>query len=275
MLGCATEALFPRVSAMSSPIKGSQQPPTTKSGPRKVGAPLGSVPANKSPSSRPELVGVQYGSVTIISPELQWVGKEWNRKVHVFTRCNGCGAERWISLGNLERGRTKGCRACNQPVRFPKWLYVRMQGAEQRCTNPNSASWPDYGARGITFDFAGPAEAALWVQENLGLPDIPAKAEIDRIDNDKGYAPGNLRWSTRQVNQSHTRASPNTARMHKFRMEHPEVKYADATLTRMIGLGMTDEQIVDRFNKPSSKPKGKYGTFSTPDPAIVSLLKGS
>lgn len=211
----------------------------------------------------------------IISPDLQWVGKDWNRKIHVFTRCNGCAVERWISLGNLERGRTKGCRRCNQPVRFPKWLYTRMQGAEQRCTNPNHASWDGYGARGITFDFPSPAEGALWVQEHLGLPDDPKTVEVDRIDNDKGYAPGNLRWSTRQQNQSHTRASPNTARMHVFKIAYPAIKYADSTLIRMIGLGMTDEQIVEQFHKPSTKPKGKYGTFSTPDPVIVSLLKGS
>lgn len=32
------------------------------------------------------------------------------------------------------------------------------------------------------------------------------------------------------------------------------------------------DQIVERWNRPSDKPKGVYGTCSTADPAIVSLL---
>lgn len=259
---------------MSSPTKGSPGHPITKSGRRKGGAPLGNVNARKSPSCRPDLVGKKFGSVRVISPDLEWRGKPGSRRVFVQTRCDGCGAERSISLGNLERGRTKGCRACNQPVRFPRWLYRRLQAAQQRCTNPNDARFQDYGGRGITFDFASPADAALWVQANLGLPENPKLVEIDRIDNDKGYAGGNLRWASPQHNKLNQR-SQLTANMHRFRAEHPQVKYADATLKRMIGLGMTDEQIVVQWAKPSAKPKGKYGTFSTPDPVIASLLKGS
>lgn len=235
---------------------------------------MGNVNARKSPSSRPDLVGKKFGSVRIISPELEWRGAAGARRIFVLTRCEGCGAERSISLGNLERGRTKGCRACNQPVRFPKWLYKRMQAAQQRCTNPNDGRYADYGERGITFDFATPAEAALWVQEHLGLPENPKLVEIDRIDNDKGYAPGNLRWLSSRHNMMNRR-SQLTVNMHRFRTEHPDVLYADATLKRMIGLGMTDQQIMEQWQKPSAKPKGKYGTFSTPDPEIVSLLRDS
>jgi hypothetical protein len=51
---------------------------------------------------------------------------------------------------------------------------------------------------------------------------------------------------------------------------YPEVKYADATLKRLM-YHFTDAEIADRFfNLPSCKPKGVYGTFSTPDPSIVS-----
>ena len=42
----------------------------------------------------------------------------------------------------------------------------------------------------------------------------------------------------------------------------------------MIARGLTDEQIVERFHRPSRKPKGVYGTFSTLDPEIVSLCQG-
>jgi hypothetical protein len=111
----------------------------------------------------------------------------------------------------------------------------------------------------------------LWIKENLG---IHKDMELDRIDNDGHYEAGNLRWSTRRQNGSHTRKRPLAQAMHRFRQLYPDVRYADSTLTRLIGLGMAFEEIEDRFhNLPSTKPKGKYGTFSTPDHFIASLHK--
>lgn len=257
---------------MSSPTKDSQQPPTTKSGRKKVGAPLGNANSAKYGSCRPDLVGRQYGSVKIVSPEIEWRHGGGTRRAYVEAECCGCGRRSVIALGNLERGRTKGCRSCNQPVRFPKWLYRRMQSAQQRCINPKAQGYADYGGRGVTFDFPTPAEAALWVQQNLGLPENPKAVEIDRINNDAGYGPGNLRWATPQHNKLNQRSQP-TAKMHAFRMAHPEVRYADATLKRLFVMGLTDADIVERFSQPSCKPKGKYGTFSKPDPEIASLLR--
>ena len=49
---------------------------------------------------------------------------------------------------------------------------------------------------------------------------------------------------------------------------------ADPRLAKMVE-GMTDDQIIERYHKPSLKPKGKYGTYSTPDPTIASLVKDS
>lgn len=45
---------------------------------------------------------------------------------------------------------------------------------------------------------------AEWVVENLGLH---REKELDRRDNDKGYEPGNLKWSTRAENIKNSRTS--------------------------------------------------------------------
>jgi hypothetical protein len=63
------------------------------------------------------------------------------------------------------------------------------------------------------------------------------------------------------------------AKVHQFKLAHPEIRYADSTLYTLINTGLTSEQIVERFHKPSYKPKGKYGTFSIADPEIASLAK--
>lgn len=76
-------------------------------------------------------------------------------------------------------------------------LYSTWSGIKQRCYNPNAAHYDRYGGRGITMhdpwrhDFPVFAE---WVESNLGPR--PEGHTFDRIDNDKGYEPGNLKWST-------------------------------------------------------------------------------
>ena len=98
--------------------------------------------------------------------------------------------------------------------------------------------------------------------------------KIDRIDNNKNYEPGNIRLSTRQQNIAHTRKRMRVAHVHRFKQLYPWVKYADATLSKMVAT-LTYVEIAARFLCKSSKPKGVYGTFSMPDPFIASLSKDS
>lgn len=111
----------------------------------------------------------------------------------------------------------------------------------------------------------------LWVTEHLGQH---RELQIDRIDNNGHYEPGNLRWSNSSQNASHTRKRMRNALVHKFRQEHPEIRYADSTLPHLV-VKYTFEEIVERYHRKSHKPKGVYGTFSTADPFIASLSKGS
>lgn len=259
---------------MSSRTKALKQPPIISSTPRKVGRPLGSVPSNKSPSLRPDLVGMRFGSVEITRAEVGWKGKPYPR-MYVWVKCLTCPHESAVLFTNLTGGRTKGCSNCNQPKQFPTWLFARVQQQVARCTDPSHESWPSYGGRGIRFNFKSETEACLWIRDNLGIPERSRTTQIDRIDNDGHYEPGNLRWSTQSQNMAHTTAPQRTAKAHLFRTLYPDVRYADSTLRHLVAF-LTFDQIVDRFyNLPSCKPKGVYGTFSTPDPVVVSLLKGS
>ena len=74
--------------------------------------------------------------------------------------------------------------------------YQAWVGIKQRCTNPNYAAWHRYGGRGITM-------CAEWVDSFEAfyshIGDAPtAKHTVDRIDNNRGYEPGNVRWATRK-----------------------------------------------------------------------------
>jgi hypothetical protein len=81
-------------------------------------------------------------------------------------------------------------------------LYKRWAGIKQRCTDPNHAAYKNYGGRGITlhkpwFDFAVFAKA-------VGEPPSD-KHHLDRIDNNKGYIPNNVRWVTQAENNRNSR----------------------------------------------------------------------
>lgn len=216
----------------------------------------------------PELVGSQYGSLKIVSQTT----RESGCNLRVEVQCARCQGMHFALFHNIrKRPQTAACPHCNgrQPILVPEWLYHRCQAQLQRCTNPRAASFERYGGRGVEFRFSSVNEAAHWVAENLGV--ASQEMQLDRVNNNGHYEPGNLRWSTPVQNQNNTRVSGGRQRFIAFRKTHPEVRYADATLARLINTGLTDAKIVERWATPSAKPKGKYGTFSMQGPYRGSL----
>lgn len=83
--------------------------------------------------------------------------------------------------------------------------YVAWQNMRQRCMNPKFRQAADYGERGISID-------ASWVGRggfakffaSVG-PRPSARHTLDRVDNERGYVPGNVRWATRTTQNRNTR----------------------------------------------------------------------
>lgn len=209
-----------------------------------------------------DLVGSQFGSLTIMSRTTQDSG--YNLRVEV--RCMRCSGRHFARFHNIrKRPGTAACPHCNgrKPVLVPEWLYHRCQAQLARCTNPKSESYERYGGRGIEFRFSSANEAAHWVAANLGVPD--RAMQLDRIENNGHYEPGNLRWVTAIGNQNNTRVSGGRARFIAFRKSFPWVRYADNTVVGLLRT-LTSEEIAERWKEHSCKPKGKYGTCSTLGP---------
>jgi hypothetical protein len=75
--------------------------------------------------------------------------------------------------------------------------YMAWQNLIQRCTNPNFKQYADYGGRGIKVHRAwlGRGGFRAFLKEIGRRPS--SRHTIDRINNDRGYEPGNIRWATR------------------------------------------------------------------------------
>ena len=258
----------------------SKPPPTTWSTLKghKGRWPLQTPPPAKYRSFDPESVGRRYGFVEVVSPLVLWVR---GRCPYIAVRCTGCGYEQWIYRYSLTSGKSKGCQACSQPRQIPAWLTRVLNAAQQRCENPRAKNYHNYGARGIRFCFPSVLEAGLWVMVNLGHR--PPKMTLDRKDNNRNYEAGNLRWATQRQQTSNTRRALQWTfqgkpiirehALHVIRALRPNTTYADQTIRRFVREAGTVEATLVRIDNapPSCKPRGLYGIFSTPDPAIVSL----
>lgn len=85
----------------------------------------------------------------------------------------------------------------------------RVWGAiKDRCFRKTHLQYKNYGGRGILL-------CDKWLDFNRFMEDIHSEIgekpeyhhELDRIDNDKGYEPGNIRWSTITENQRNKRTN--------------------------------------------------------------------
>ena len=68
-----------------------------------------------------------------------------------------------------------------------------------RCFDPKNRSYPRYGGRGITVDTTLQSMES-YIEYIKSLPDFDLDLELDRIDNNKGYEVGNIRFADRKTN---------------------------------------------------------------------------
>lgn len=120
-----------------------------------------------------------------------------------------CGVTRTVRAQDVRTGHSTscGCRGkgftpttCGSSLRrkhgtdYGDKCYRAWRNAKNRVANPLAKKFLTYGAAGIGMDpkwFSSFEE----FRSAVGEPPSPAHS-LDRIDNLKGYVPGNVRWAT-------------------------------------------------------------------------------
>jgi hypothetical protein len=83
-------------------------------------------------------------------------------------------------------------------------LYNTWSKMKDRCYNPNSISYPNYGGRGVEVCSRW-AESFSDFLKDMG--ERPEGCSLDRLDVFGNYEPSNCRWATRLVQNNNRRDS--------------------------------------------------------------------
>lgn len=171
-----------------------------------------------SKNKREDLTGKVFGRLTVI----EYAGLDESKKRALWKCKCECGEVIITRKDGLKTGAVKSCGCLNKEIQedFVKNLKTHgLSGTQffriwhhikQRCENPNTKKYEDYGGREIkvcerwqTFEnfIEDMYESHLEHVKKFG----EKNTSIDRIDVNGNYEPSNCRWATSKVQQNNTR----------------------------------------------------------------------
>lgn len=146
-----------------------------------------------------DITGKKYGMLTAISISHKVKAKNKN-VIYWWWQCD-CGIKKQMVAGNIKNGTVKSCGCYNKKHNYTQSIHSMTKTKEYRAwrgmlkrTSGKEKRYSQYVEKGIHKDWLYSFQSFY---EHVG--DSPSKEHtIDRINNDIGYYPGNVRWATRK-----------------------------------------------------------------------------
>jgi len=152
--------------------------------------------------------GSQFGLWTVL--ELAGTGRQG-----LLFKCKcACDAEHVVSGATLRNGTSTRCRSCAADAKRGKGRHGATGSPEYRAWShmitrcrPEYERAKDYFDRGIcvSIEWTGSRGFEAFLSHIGSRPSTGHS--LDRIENDKGYEPGNVRWATRRQQQRNMRSN--------------------------------------------------------------------
>lgn len=158
--------------------------------------------------------GDRYGRLTIVKEAPRARGS-----ARRFECLCDCGNVRIYEMGDFRcasERRTKSCGCLGREKHTVHGKhgcpeYYCWKGMNQRCSNPNSPQWKDYGGRGIEV-CRGWRESFTDFLKDMGPRPSPLHS-IERKNNSNGYYPDNCKWATRTEQNRNSRKNVMTVEL--------------------------------------------------------------
>lgn len=167
------------------------------------------------------LTGLKFSRWTVLHVTKQRCGRTF-----MWECLCECGTKRPVSGAHLKSGKSRSCGCLQKETlasirtthgacknRERQAVYVLWSSMKRRCNNPNAINYRIYGGRGIkvcaewddSFEaFRDYISKLPNCPKNIEEPDARLDRQIDRIRNNEGYKPGNVKWSTRSEQMNNT-----------------------------------------------------------------------
>lgn len=138
------------------------------------------------------------------------------------------------------------------PFKTTHPLYHIWYKMIERCTNPSSSRYEDYGGSGIYVCDRWSKSFASFVEDMGHRPSL--EHSLDRIDFRGPYSPDNCRWASTEVqnnNKSNTRHLEHNGDVKSIAMWSRVTGLAPRTIRKRLAKGLPVSEVLDT---PALKP---------------------